>query len=308
MSDEYGHISFADLISQNRPILIDGAMGTELNSSGISTALPLWSAGALAQAPEAVLNIHQAYVAAGAQIITANTFRTSTYTFSLAGLNEPDARHSAMRATNTAIRLALAAGHDKALVAGSVPPVADCYTPEDYPGAAVVRKTYGELIPWIAEAGAQLFLLETHINLDEALIALDVAVSTGLPVLVSFLVDSQMLLYSGTPLIAAVQAVESAGASGVLVNCVTLTLANEAVVRLRKATQLPFGIYANGGVSQPSFDGTISELQPEDAFQAAATMWLEQGCTFIGGCCGTTPAVIAALARQIKDFVDREKI
>jgi homocysteine S-methyltransferase len=302
MSDEYQNISFRDLNSQNRPILLDGALGTELNRRGISTTLPLWSAGALAKAPEAVLNVHQAYVAAGAQIITANTFRTSTYTYTLAGLSEPDARQSAKRATEMAISLALEAGQGKALVAGSVAPVADCYTPEAYPGAAVAHKTYDELIPWIAEAGAQLFLLETHIQLEEALIALDIATSTGLPVLVSFLVDDQMMLYSGAPLSTAVQAVESAGASGVLVNCVTLPLAGEAVTQLKAAGNLPYGIYANGGVSQPEIDGTITELRTVDDFLLAAEVWLKQGCTFIGGCCGTTPEVIAALARQIEKF------
>ncbi len=305
MADEYHNIRFSELISHSKPILIDGAMGTELNSMGVSTSLPLWSAGALAQAPEAVLNIHQAYVAAGAQIITANTFRTSTYTYSLAGLSEPDARRSAKRATTTAIKLALEAGQGKALVAGSVPPIADCYVPEDYPGAAVARKTYGDLIPWILEAGAQLFLLETHINLEEVLIALDIARSCELPVLVSFLVDSQMQLYSGTPLSTAIREVESAGASAVLVNCVTLPLASKAVSQLKDIASLPYGIYANGGVTQPSGNGSIAELQPLDIFESAAAMWLEQGCTFIGGCCGTTPAVIAALDRQIKKFVNQ---
>ncbi|MFC1480858.1 homocysteine S-methyltransferase family protein [Candidatus Neomarinimicrobiota bacterium] len=303
MHDDY-NISLLDLISQNRPILLDGALGTELNSMGVSTSLPLWSAGALGQAPDAVLKIHQAYVAAGAQIITANTFRTSTYTYALAGLTEPDARKSAKRATAIAIRLALEASQGRALVAGSIPPVGDCYTPADYPGAAVARKTYGELIPWIAEAGAQLFLLETHINLEEALIALDLATSTGLPVLVSFLVDSQMKLYSGTPLSTAVQAVESAGASGVLVNCITLPLTADAVTSLNATTSLPYGVYANGSISQPAIDGTITELETVENFLSAAAMWLQLGCTFIGGCCGTTPAIIAALAQQIKDFAD----
>ncbi len=114
-----------------------------------------------------------------------------------------------------------------------------------------------------------------------------------------------MKLYSGAPLSTAIRAAESAGASGVLVNCVTLPLANDAVVQLKAAAKLPYGIYANGGVSQPKIDGTITELRPVDEFLSAAGVWLEQGCTFIGGCCGTTPAVIAALAKQIEKFADQ---
>ena len=307
MNDNNKQISLAGLLARQRPILLDGAIGTELNARGISTSLPLWSAGALGQAPEVVLGIHRAYVAAGAQIITANTFRTSTYTFALAGLSEPDARKSAKRATDNAVKLALEASAGKRLVAGSVAPVADCYTPEDYPGADVAREIYGELIPWITEAGADLFLLETHINLEEALIALDVATATGLPVLVSFLVDEQLQLYSGSPLKAAVEATAAAGASGVLVNCVTLPLAQRAVAHLRAATQLPYGVYANGGVVQPTIDGTIEQLYPKDEYIAAAMGWIEQGCTFVGGCCGTTPAIIATLDRLIGELPPKLK-
>src|SRR5436853_307232 len=67
---------FRDRLAEPRPVLLDGATGTELNRRGVDTSLPLWSAAALRSAPEVVRQIHADYIAAGAEVVTANTFRT----------------------------------------------------------------------------------------------------------------------------------------------------------------------------------------------------------------------------------------
>lgn len=274
-------------------------MGTELDRRGMDVALPLWSAGALETAPDLVQAIHRDYLAAGARILTANTFRTTTPAYQRAGLDEAAARESARRATQRAISLAKEAAGDQALVAGSLAPVGDCYTPADYPGPEVARATYRDLARWMAKAGADLLLLETHITLDEACIALKAAAHTGLPTLVSYLVDDRLNLWGGASLVAAAEAARQGGAQGILINCVTLAVAHKAVKALAEITTLPFGVYANAGRTQPSREGIIHQAHSDEDFVAAAREWIATGATMIGGCCGTTPDTIRALNRLL---------
>lgn len=283
------------MLKQDRVILLDGAMGTELNHRGIDTTLPLWSAKALDQDPLVVETIHQDYVEAGSDVITANTFRTTRFTYQQAGMDEMEAGTHARDATSKAVALALKASAGKALVAGSIAPVADCYTPQDYPGHTVAENTYNELSSYLLEAGVHLLLLETHITFEEVQIALTVASKTGLPVWVSFLINQELCLWDGTPLATAVDMAGGEGAQAVLINCVTLDIAHKGLQELHKVTSLPLGIYANAGKSQPATDGTISEYVGDIEFVAAAQTWVTAGARIVGGCCGTTPMTISRL-------------
>jgi homocysteine S-methyltransferase len=287
--------SMSDLLKENQVILLDGAMGTELNRRGIDTTLPLWSAKALSLAPQVVQAIHREYFEAGSHVITANTFRTTRFTYQQAGMNESEASHHARETTFKAVSLALAASAGKALVAGSLAPVADCYTPGDYPGETIAEKTYAELSSWLLEAGVDLLLLETHITFEEVKCALKAAQQTDLPIWVSFLINQDLCLWDGTPLQKAVDLAEQEGARAVLINCVTLDIAGHGVEALNKITSLPFGIYANAGHSQPAIDGTISEYVGDDDFTEAAQAWVTAGARIVGGCCGTTPTTISRL-------------
>ena len=290
---------FSDLLSRDDTVLIDGALGTELASRGVSTALPLWSAAALEAAPQVVGDIHRDYVRAGARIITANTFRTTTFTFQLAGHDEAGAREAARAATGQAVSLARKAAGGEALVAGSLAPVGDCYDPSAYPGDAIAEATYRQLAQWIAEAGADLLIVETQITLPELRLALEAASSTGLTVLVSCLVDRDTRLLDGTPLSTVVRAAEVGGARGILINCVTLPVARTGIEALARLTSLPIGVYANAGQSQPSREGRIEKLVSDREYLAAVDGWVAAGARMIGGCCGTTPRTIAAMARRL---------
>ena len=117
---------------RGRPLVLDGAMGTELDRRGVDTGLPLWSAGALLGSPGTVRQIHDDYIDAGADIITGDTFRTTRRTFLRAGLPDRSAE-----LTSLAVRLAREsiAAHPEAgvLLAGSMAPLEDCYRPDRSP-------------------------------------------------------------------------------------------------------------------------------------------------------------------------------
>ncbi|UCD36662.1 MAG: homocysteine S-methyltransferase family protein [Fidelibacterota bacterium] len=295
--------TIANLLHQASPVLLDGAMGTELDQRGVDVSLPLWSASALTTAPEIISTIHQDYLAAGAQILTANTFRTTTYTYMRAGLSEQEARVAAQRASEKAVALARDACQKHTsqyqLVAGSIAPIGDCYTPSDYPGRELAQRTYSELTLWLANAGVGLLLLETHINLEEAEIALRMAGGTGLPVWISYLINRDLRLLGGTSLHEAVKTAEAEGAQGILINCVTLPVAKIGVEALTNMTSLPFGVYANAGCSQPSIDGKIEDCVSDTEFASAACEWVKAGARIVGGCCGTTPQTIALLRQEL---------
>ena len=112
-------------------LLLDGATGTELERRGAKSALPLWSAHALLHDPALVGRIHADYVEAGAELLTANTFRTQRRTLERDGVGE---RAAALTARAVALARAAAAGGDRPVhVLGSAPPLEDCFRPDLVP-------------------------------------------------------------------------------------------------------------------------------------------------------------------------------
>ena len=106
-------------------------------------------------------------------------------------------------------------------------------------------------------------------------------------------------LLGGASLAAAAEVTRQGGAQGIMINCVTLAVANKAVKALAETTTLPFGVYANAGRSQPSREGVIRQRHSDGNFVAAAREWITSGASLIGGCCGTTPNTIRALNRLL---------
>ena len=125
----------------NRPLIIDGAMGTELMNLGVDLPLPLWSSVANFDEYDKVVDIHKRYINAGSDIITSNTFRTTARTFKKAGYTDEQANEISKRCTSEAIKAAKEAINDKnVLLAGSIAPLEDCYEPDRFPGKIKARK------------------------------------------------------------------------------------------------------------------------------------------------------------------------
>lgn len=270
-------------------ILLDGPMGTELNARGVETPLPGWSAHALEDAPGLVRDIHRAYAAAGASIHTTNTFRTRPAVF-------PDWE----RLARTAVRLAregLGPGHR---LAGSIAPLQDCYRPDLSPAGsdhAGTLTAHGELASLLAAEGCDLLLCETFPHVGEGLLATQAAVATGLETWTSFTAgpDADLL----TPREVAAGAIEAVriGASAVLVNCVPARCTLEYVEALAEAVgdQVTIGAYSNAGQVDEKMGWASAPGAPEAYAECAAT-WVAAGAQLIGGCCGTGPDHVAALA------------
>ncbi|HNS96639.1 MAG TPA: homocysteine S-methyltransferase family protein [Polyangiaceae bacterium] len=278
-----------DLFAQ--PLLLDGATGTELERRGLQTKLPLWTALAARDVPELLLSVHQDYVHAGADILTACTFRTSRFTLSKSGLSD-----LAWPITQKAVHIARQATvgtSKKLLVAGSIGPLEDCYAPAKAPHDAILEREHETHANHLARAGVDLMLVESMPTAREALIATQAALRTGLPVITSLLARRHGLLFDHSPLRSVIAQLALLPIQLVSVNCCSLQACDEAIPYL-SACGLPWGLYPNASDPDGSFGGTIKDLD-RDLFRSAAQSWFHRGASMIGGCCGTRPMHLAVL-------------
>jgi S-methylmethionine-dependent homocysteine/selenocysteine methylase len=290
--------AFAARLDEAVPIVLDGATGTELERRGVSTPLPLWSARALLEAPDVLERIHRDYVEAGAEVLTADTFRTQTRTLARAGRGD-QAPELTARAVALARRAALDAAPARPVrVAGSMPPLEDCYRPDLVPADAALAREHAEHAANLVAAGADLLLLETHNCVREAVAAAGAARETGLPFWVSFVCDADAHLLSGEPLAVALEAVSALGPDLVGVNCLPPRAA-AAALPILAASGRPFGVYANLGTPAVDTGKGWSDACTPRTFAAHAADWIAAGARAVGGCCGTGPAHVRAITRRL---------
>jgi S-methylmethionine-dependent homocysteine/selenocysteine methylase len=280
---------------------LDGGLATELQRQGQPVRPPWWTSAALrTRAGRRVLaRTHAAYRAAGAQVLTANTFRTSLRALRRAGATET----AAVGLVRTAVGLAQAAATGGVAVAGSIAPVEDCYDPGRVPADAELRAEHGWLARQLVAAGVDLVLIETVNTVREARVALEQALGAGArTVWVSFVCTGRARLLSGESVAAAGRAVERSGASAVLVNCTPPAETGQALGALRDACAGPVGAYPNledraGVPDWTHVDAALRAAVGPAGFAECALAWRDEiGASVLGGCCGTTPRHIAALA------------
>ncbi len=267
------------------PVLLDGALGTELERRGVPTPAPLWSAAALLDARDVVQQIHRAYADAGADILTAATFRTNPKTLAAAGRAADGPGLCAI-----AIDLARhAAGHRDIVVAASVAPVEDCYSPHRTPSTAALEAEHDLFATWLKRAGADVLLIETMGTLREAVAASRAAASHGLPFMVSFATREDGRLLGGESVRDALQAIAPFDPLAVGLNCIPPRGLSAQLPKLHALTHVPLIAYAHIGNARPTPGWSFSESPDPERYADAAAEWLAGGATIIGGCCGTTP-------------------
>ncbi|HEY3295419.1 MAG TPA: homocysteine S-methyltransferase family protein [bacterium] len=316
------------------PIILDGAFGTELERRGFVARLPLWSALALIEAPDLVQTIHKHYLAAGADILTAATFRTTRYTLAKAGMAD-----RAEELTRLAIRLArevlpplfppyskggdsdpspfekggkeggsefqrfsLSAFQPFPGVAASLAPLEDCYRPDLCPPDEILLREHAHTARLLRDAGADLILVETQNSAREAQIATEMALNMGLPVWTSFMPKSATELYNGDSLTDAARVAFALGANAVLINCCPPDLAAAAFQTLRAALpegDILLGAYPNFRAPEGKPWDFSAPLSPAE-FARWGEQMVSLGANILGGCCGTTPEHIAALSEKLK--------
>jgi S-methylmethionine-dependent homocysteine/selenocysteine methylase len=285
------------LLSTGRPLLLDGALGTELEARGVACALPLWSANALVSGIESLRLLHREYCAAGVDLLTTDTFRTTGRAFRGAGLPDRSAELTAL-----AVRLAQEAARDvggrTVLVGGSIGPLEDCYRPDLVPRDGELRAEHAEHAARLAEAGVDVLMLETIGTIREGVIALEEALATGLETTISFLCRGGRL-YGGEGIAEAVTAVSRLGPSALLVNCLPPAEVEPLLGRISRLSDLPLGAYANVGRPGEELAGGLVRAIGAEAYATTAAGWIRAGARIIGGCCGTNPGDIRLIREKL---------
>lgn len=272
-------------------VITDGAWGTRLQELGLEPgALPdAWNL----EHAERVEQVARESVEAGSQVILTNTFRSNRITLAGAGLED---RTREINAAGVAISRRAAAG--RARVAASIGPTGKMLmTGEVSPGQ--LHAAFLEQAGALAAAGADALLIETMSDLEEARIALRAALSTGLPVIVSFAFDTgrnrDRTMMGVTPEQAAAE-MAAEGAAAVGANCgAGIERFVPLCARMRAACGLPLWIKANAGLPEWRDGRAVYSTAPQE-FAAYLGPLVEAGAAFVGGCCGTTAAFIRALA------------
>ncbi|MCB0713689.1 MAG: homocysteine S-methyltransferase family protein [Ignavibacteriae bacterium] len=286
-------------------LLLDGPTGTELQRRGFDTHLPLWSARALLEAPEVVEQIHREYIAAGAGLITTNSFRTNRRVVERAGYSSEDAKDLTHLSAQLAKRAISLSGREGIVIAGSDAPVEDCYSPDLVPTDAELREEHEEHIAWLVEANCDLVLIETMNTLREAMIASEVAASFDIPFIVSLVTDTTgRSLLSGELLSEGVRYLAEYQPAAILTNCSApraVLKATEILAEVKRSTnaEWEFGGYANSGEPDPVLGWDFVQTVPIDRFVASAIEMVNLGARLIGSCCGTTPEYTKELAEAV---------
>ena len=276
-------------------VLTDGALGTEYQRLGlpVGSCADFWTL----ENPDRVYEVTKAYADAGSDVVLTTTFRANGVTLADYGRSEET------RAINVAgARIARqAAGPDKR-VFGDVGPSGKLLLAGEI-SEDELRRGFAAQCDALAEGGVDAIVLETFSDAGEALIALEVARATGKPVIVSFAFDTgrnQDRTMTGLTPEQAARQMADAGADGVGANCGSGFDAFTLLCRrFRETTSLPVWIKPNAGLPELS-GGTLTYRSLPEEFAAAIPAYVEAGATYIGGCCGTSPAFIRAAAEVLR--------
>jgi 5-methyltetrahydrofolate--homocysteine methyltransferase len=288
---------FLERLQSGGPLVADGATGTNLQKMGIQPGTP--PEDLVLDRPELVLQLESAFVAAGSDLIL-------TCTFGGTRLRMRDSKYAdrAPEINARAVELArkAAAARPDVLVAGSIGPTGLLMKPFGPLSVEAATATFAEQARALAEGGVDLLVIETMFAYEEADTAFLGARSvTDLPIVVSFSYDRGVRTMMGVKPSEMIKRYKEMGAVVVGANCGT-TLENMEKIQQEYAAAEP-GIprWAKPNAGQPrTVDGTaVYDLTPAQMAEYALK-YVALGARVVGGCCGSTPEHIAAVARAVK--------
>jgi homocysteine S-methyltransferase len=304
-----------DKLKAGDVIVLDGATGTELQRRGAPMDRAAWCARATLTHPGLLRQLHEDYIRAGAHVVTANTFASSRRMLAPAGLDDAVAEinTNAVRIVREA-RDRTAPPHPVA-VAGSLStmkpilPGTGKSDPAFVPTAREAKATYGELANLLAEAGAEMILMEMMCDVEQAGHALEAAVATGLPVWVGFSVHATVngrVTMHGNDELDFAQVIDPVMRIGGSVAGVMHSYADETTAALEilfRHWSGPVSAYPESGYFEMPEWRFVDIVAPE-AFAAQTRSWVESGVQIVGGCCGIGPEHIEAMTARLPRRMD----
>jgi 5-methyltetrahydrofolate--homocysteine methyltransferase len=288
-------LDFRNFLNDNKVVLFDGAMGTELAKRGLEMS----GTNNLSN-PSKVLEVHQEYIKAGTEVLITNTLTMNRINLESHGINID------VKEVNLAgVKLAKQAVNNGQFVFGDISSTGQLLEPYGDYSEEQFYNNFKEQATILAEGGADGFIIETMIDLREAICALQACRAiSNLPIIVSMSfsqVTKGGRTIMGNTVSEIVEAVEKYGADAVGANCGELGLDEMAEIAkmYKEATSLPIIIQPNAGKPILVNDQTKFEMKPEE-FAGGLQKWIDNGARMIGGCCGTSPDHIRAIKQRLK--------
>lgn len=291
--------------------VLDGGMGGEIQRRLPGAGHGLWSATALVEAPQLVVDLHREFIDAGADVITTNTYATVPSYLAKGGMADRFEELTSL-AADLARQAADAAGKRgrQVRVAGALPPLDESYRYDLVPPDDAAGPVYRRMVRAMA-AVVDLYLCETMSCAREARCAAAEALrhGGGKPVYVSWTLDEVPGngLRSGETLSEALAALDGLDVSAFLFNCTHPEAIETGLVELRALTDKPIGCYPNRLNRVPTgwtLDNErtigVRDDLPIELYVTAIERSIDSGATIVGGCCGIGPSYIRAMAERVR--------
>ena len=276
-------------------VLLDGATGSNMTKAGMpkGTSTELW----ILEHPEPFLELQRAYVEAGSQIVYAPTFGCNPYSLKNFGRE-----NEVLELNRRLVALSKEAVGGKAYIAGDMTTTGKMLEPRGEMSFDALYEIYREQAKALAEAGVDLFAVETMLGVDETTVALDAIQSVcDLPVICTLSVEADGSAYYDGNAVEAVETLQGMGAAAVGVNCsVGPDQLLAVVASMKRVAEVPIIAKPNAGM--PLITETGEAVYDMDAARFARCIeeLIQAGAGIVGGCCGTAPEYIRAVYERIR--------
>lgn len=281
-------------------LLLDGATGSNLMAAGMPRGVctETW----VLQHREVLQKLQKAYINSGSRVIYAPTFGANRINLKMHHLED-----KIKEMNYELVAIAKESANGQAFVAGDITTTGKMMAPAGDLTYEEAFEVYEEQISFLRDAGVDMIIAETMINIEETLAAVDAASQVcELPVLCTMTVEADGSIFSGGNAVEAALALESAGASAVGINCSVEPDQLVSVVRnIKEAVSVPVIAKPNAGMPLIDEQGNaIYNMDPTEFAQHMKVL-VENGASIIGGCCGTTPEYIRAVAEELGIYAGR---
>ncbi len=281
---------FSLAVEKKRPLILDGAMGSQLQQAGVPIHKKAWMTLANTDFPEKVLKIHKDYISAGADIITSNTFRTNPS--AVAGFSETKQKEL----LKAALELAREAKDGKQVyIAASNAPAEDCYQKDRRLSNKELKYNHHKHIRLLIDNGPDFILNETQSHFDEIKIICEYCLRNDIPYLISLYLDENLRLLSGESPSDAVEFIRDFGPLAIGLNCISPA----QFTAVEREFDFNWGFYLNCGSGNPEDAIIKCGFSPGD-YLALVKRSMEYSPSFIGACCGSGPEHII----KIREYLD----
>lgn len=286
--------------------ILDGGTGRELEAQGASIDPPLWSANALYSDPDIVKNVHKSFIAAGAGVITTNTYAITQY--HLNNANKVDDQLKLLDLAYQQAHQARSETNPKVRIAACLPPLSESYRADLVQDDDLLEQEYTLLIDQAIKHSADILLGETLSQAKEARIIAKIAQKTNIPLWISFTVNETGNLRSGESLRGVAEELLDLGVEALLVNCSTMQNIHASIdiyQKLEKEVTFQYGAYGNRYneiIKDYKLELKSTEINEEilpAQYTAAVKSWIEKGASIVGGCCGVSPDYINHIKQNI---------